>query len=71
MKDYIGKDIKVGDRVVRGRSGRYGGFCGLHYVHGFTPQMLKVSQEETCEDLKLCENAHPENCIVVTTLMKP
>lgn len=44
MRDYIGQNLKVGDRVVHARSGRGGGFTGKFYVHSFTTEMVRISR---------------------------
>lgn len=41
-RDYIGQPLNVGDRVVHGVGGRYGGLSGPYFVHSFTPKMVRV-----------------------------
>lgn len=43
MKDFLKQELAVGDRVVHGRSGRYGGLNGPFFIHSFTPKMVRVS----------------------------
>lgn len=43
MKDFIGQDLNVGDRVVHG-SVVSGGLAGPYFVTAFTPKMVKVAR---------------------------
>ena len=45
MKDFIGQDLNVGDRVVHGVGGRYGGLDGPHFVHSFTAKMVRIARK--------------------------
>jgi len=54
MKDYIQQDLQVGDRVVHGVGGRYGGLSGPYYVHSFTPKMVRISSKPDAEKAYSC-----------------
>lgn len=42
MKDFIGQELSVGDKIVHGVGGRGGGLSGPYLVASFTPKMVRV-----------------------------
>lgn len=44
VKDFVGTELNVGDRVVHGVGGRYGGLSGPYFVHSFTPKMVRLAR---------------------------
>ena len=45
MKDFLKRDIGIGDTVVHGVGGRYGGLSGPYDVVGLTPKMVRISKK--------------------------
>lgn len=63
MKDFLDKEIHVGDKIVYCRS-RSGGFDMIKTdVLGFTEKMVKISETYSWSD-KNYALACPANCIV-------
>ncbi|KFI31552.1 hypothetical protein CDV50_02045 [Haematobacter massiliensis] len=44
MKDFLKRDIGIGDTVVHGVGGRYGGLSGPYDVVGLTPKMVRIGK---------------------------
>lgn len=49
MKDFLKRDLKVGDMVVHGVGGRYGGLDGPYYVHSFSPKQVRLHKQKDAE----------------------
>jgi hypothetical protein len=47
MKDFLGRILVVGDKVVHGVGGRYGGLDGPYYIDSFTPKMVRISRPKS------------------------
>lgn len=45
MKDFTKRELSVGDKVVHGVGGRYGGLDGPYWVLSFTPKMVRLTKE--------------------------
>lgn len=54
MRDFLGKQLNVGDIVVHGVGGRYGGLSGPYVVHSFTPKMVRIMRVKATEPEKTC-----------------
>lgn len=64
MKDFIGQDLNVGDRVVHGVGGRSGGLSGPYIVHSFSPKQVRIARKKTADTVSSCVPSH--NLVKVT-----
>lgn len=63
MKDFVGNELHVGDKIVYVRSFHHGKEMRRTEVIGFTPKMVKIPNHYKCID-KEYECVCPGNCIV-------
>lgn len=54
MKDFIGQELSVGDRVVHGVGGRYGGLDGPYYIHSFSPKQVRICRAKSRDKVAAC-----------------
>lgn len=64
MKDFVNRSITVGDTVVHGVGGRFGGLSGPYDVIGLTLKMVRISKVTWAGRSKV---AHPANLVVVAS----
>ena len=65
MKDFMKKDLSVGDLVVHGVGGRYAGLSGPYTIHSFTPKMVRIKKVGSTAEFTSCVPSH--NLVKVTT----
>lgn len=63
MKDFVGNELHIGDKIVYVRSFHHGKEMRMTEVIGFTPKMVKVPNHYTYLDAEY-ECVAPRNCIV-------
>ena len=63
MKDFVGNELHIGDKIVYCRSFRHGIDMRKTEVIGFTPKMVKIPNHRTYIDAEY-ECVTPRNCIV-------
>ena len=51
MKDFSGQTLEVGDEVVHGAGGRYGGLHGVFRIYQLTPKGARCVGEELYQKL--------------------
>ena len=75
MKDARGREIKVGDTVLWLKTASYAGQVYFSEVIGFTPQMVKLRNEQTVQHFEAFswikhdyEVAPPKSLLIVNEL---
>lgn len=63
MKDFVGNELHIGDKIVYVRSIRHGIDMRKTEVLGFTSKMVKIPNHHTYID-KEYECVRPHNCII-------
>ncbi len=58
MKDFVGQELNVGDKIVHGVGGRGGGLSGPYIVASFTPKMVRVKRVGSTSEYSSCVPPH-------------
>ena len=67
MKDFVGNELHVGDKIVYTRFFQHGIDTRLTEVIGFTRNMVKIPNHRTYIDAEY-ECVSPRNCILYNQL---